>query len=110
MARGKSGRGTSIGPMALTAGDMKARLAPKNTAMVKIGHSAWMPRTAMNSSTSTLTVSTPKVIMAMCLRLRRSAVSPAIRVSRNSGTNCARPIMLTMKADSPTDMVWRAMA
>jgi hypothetical protein len=110
MARGNSGRGTSIGPMALLAGDRKARLAPNSTEMAKIGHSWCEPIRARVSSTAALTASRARVAATISLRVRRSAVSPAIRVSRNSGRNCARPIMLTMNADSPTEWVRRAIA
>jgi len=110
MARGSSGRGTSIGPMALLAGDRKARLAPNITEMAKIGHRWCEPIRARVSSTPALTASRQSVAATISLRVRRSAVSPATRVSRNSGRNWARPIMLTRNADSPTDLVRRAMA
>ena len=46
----------------------------------------------------------------MCRRSCRSAVSPAMSVSANSGRNCASPIIPTANEASATDMDSRAIA
>ena len=102
MARGNSGRGTSIGPMALDAGDKKARPAPNSTAMAKIGHSVVCPDQARKPRAAAQTMSTPMAAVMIILRSWRSAVSPAVSAKKNSGMNWARPTMPSKKAPWPS--------
>ena len=110
MARGSSALGTSIGPMALEAGFMKVRAAPNTTAMAKIGTNEGWGCMASTPSPITQTVSSAMQNTSMLRRSSRSAMAPATRVSRNIGTNWARPTMPTRKALCCTPWVRRATA
>ena len=58
MARGSSSRGTSMGAMALLAGDRKAREAPNSTEAAKIGHRPVWPLNASQARTPAVQLST----------------------------------------------------
>jgi hypothetical protein len=97
-ALGNFARGTSIGPIAPLAGDRKARDAPKTTALTKIGNRSELGCSARAANRNAQTISMAVQINMIARRSRGSAVAPVINVSRNSGTNCARPTMPTRKA------------
>ena len=62
------------------------------------------------ASASTLRISPDRQSSSTFLRSWRSAISPAGKVSRNTGTKAASPIMPTRKALSSTERLSRASA
>ncbi len=110
IARGKRARGTSMGPSAVLAGAKKALAAPNRNPTSSSRGTEAQPCQVATARVRTVAISPAKQNSSTFLRSWRSAVSPAGRVSRKTGTKAASPIIPTRKALSCTDRVCRAMA
>jgi len=108
MARGKRLLGTSMGPMAVEAGPMNARLTPNRAERARSRGMVAKSKIAAAARITAVMISPRWQSSRILRRSYRSAASPAGRASTKTGTKAASPIMPTSKADWATPMVSRA--
>jgi len=108
IAVGSTARGTRFGANAEYAGPEKARATPNATAATNSTPSVRWPVHVSNHNVAAVSTSNVVVPRTIQRRSKLSAMRPVIGVSRNNGTNCANPIMPSMKAAWRMSIVSRA--